>query len=74
MSGDQPECSLLSSPSTSSLSKLTMSSIDVKPKILCGRERPVYKHAQHTHRAFESLNEMRRFVAVVLILIIKFKN
>lgn len=32
----------------------------VKPKILCGRERPVYKHAQHTNKAFESLNEMRR--------------
>lgn len=41
-------------------SKFKMSGLDVKPKIVCGRERPVYKHAQHTHKAFESLNEMRR--------------
>ncbi|XP_055874716.1 kelch-like protein 2 [Biomphalaria glabrata] len=39
---------------------LSRSNLDVKPKLLCGREKPVYRHAQHTNKAFESLNEMRR--------------
>ena len=64
MSGEQPECSISSPLPPSSL----ISSIDsTKPKISCGRERPVYKHALHTHKAFESLNEMRRFVNSILI-------
>ncbi|BFZ03645.1 hypothetical protein BsWGS_06685 [Bradybaena similaris] len=48
------------SSATYSSTRLKMSGLDVKPKILCGRERPAYRHAQHSHKAFESLNEMRR--------------
>lgn len=37
-----------------------MSTLDVRPKILCARERPAYRHPQHTQKAFDVLNHMRR--------------
>ncbi|CAL1530807.1 unnamed protein product [Lymnaea stagnalis] len=61
MSGEAEQSPGSSTSSSSySSSKFRMTNLDIKPKILGGRERPVYKHAQHTHKAFESLNEMRR--------------
>lgn len=39
----------------------TMMEVDVvRPKMLSGRERPAYKHPQHTNKAFEYLNLMRK--------------
>ncbi|ESO84234.1 hypothetical protein LOTGIDRAFT_211219 [Lottia gigantea] len=34
--------------------------MDVRPKIISGRERPAYKHPQHTQKAFDCLNQMRK--------------
>lgn len=34
----------------------------VRPKILAtGRDRPAFRHPQHTQKAFESLNQMRKY-------------
>ncbi|XP_052069410.1 kelch-like protein 2 [Mytilus californianus] len=37
-----------------------MATMDVRPKMLQGRERPAFKHKQHTQKAFEVLNQLRR--------------
>ncbi|XP_041364828.1 kelch-like protein 2 [Gigantopelta aegis] len=34
--------------------------MDVRPKILSGRDRPAFKLPQHTQKAFECLNQMRK--------------
>lgn len=45
---------------------------DVRPKMLQGRERPAFKHKQHTQKAFEVLNQLRRYVYEILF--VRFKG